>query len=54
MPGDNALPGVREGGEEIRGLDAVAGEGGGDAVAERAEAGIVGNEQQTTSPPAAR
>jgi len=46
MPGDDALPGVWEGREEVGGLDTVAGPGGGDAVAERAEAGIVGNEQQ--------
>jgi hypothetical protein len=49
MPGDDALPGVRKGREEIGSLDPVAGEGGGDAVAERAEPGIVGQKEQATS-----
>jgi hypothetical protein len=49
MPGDHALTGLREGTQESIGLNAMAGKGGRDPVAEGAKARVLGDQEERTA-----
>jgi hypothetical protein len=49
MPGDHVSTGIWEGIQESIGLDAMAGKGGRDPVAERAKARVLGNQEEPTA-----